>query len=50
MNPPRAAPGRPGLVAITWPLFAELLLGTLTPMLTMRNSRKKACCTWLDIA
>jgi len=29
MNPPRAAPGRPGLVAITWPLFAELLLGTL---------------------
>lgn len=29
MNAGRAAPDRPGLVAITWPLFAELLLGTL---------------------
>lgn len=29
MNAAHAAPARPRLVAITWPLFAELLLGTL---------------------
>jgi putative MATE family efflux protein len=29
MNAPRPVPARPGLVAITWPLAAELLLGTL---------------------